>query len=161
MTRFFRDSVQFCHFQRYFVSNKNPSSIFSNSPRTEIRYKEVIQIRVKMCSEPLIQAAINRTLMYNLIPRALCHIWTETKRPPGMRLINVSKSKRVLRDERPYLFLLMMHPSEHSLRQIQFSEGHFTPKNLVHLWRKSFFVFKKNPSKSFCSEKNLARFSNE
>ena len=36
------------------------------------------------------------------------------------------------------------------------AEGHFTPKNLVHLWQKSFrFQEKsiKNPYESFCSEK--------
>ena len=35
-------------------------------------------------------------------------------------------------------------------------EGHLTPKNLVHLWRKSFCFQEKsikNPHESFCSEK--------
>ena len=36
------------------------------------------------------------------------------------------------------------------------AEGHFTPKNLVHLWQKSFCFQEKsikNPYESFCSEK--------
>ena len=44
------------------------------------------------------------------------------------------------------------------------SEGHFTPKNLVHLWQKSFCFQEKsikNPHKSFCSEKISYTFPNE
>ena len=57
-----------------------------------------------------------------------------------------------------------VHVYKEGVLKSESGEGHFTPKNLVHLWQKSFCFQEKsikNPYKSFCSEKISYAFSNE